>query len=201
MTNAARQPVAVLTGFEPFAQHKVNPSWHAVQLAAARLRRGGLLVITTELPVTFATAPRQVVSLLNNYRPRVMIAAGVAGSARWVRFERLAKNLSNAAIPDNDGAQPHHQEVVPGAPVFHRTTLPPTITNAWTAAQIPWEFSDNAGGYVCNATFFALQQAAHHADWSPLSSGFIHVPPVGELPIETSALAIEIAVRSPLGDT
>lgn len=180
----------VLTGFEPFGGMNSNPSWGAVQLAAKHLRQSGHDVVAVELPVTFAEATAQVAELLAQHRPSVFIATGVAGSAKAIRLETVAANEINARIPDNSGLQPTEVSVQEGAPATLPTTLPVAlIETAWASDGIPHEFSDNAGRYVCNATFFALQNGAT----SSVNSGFIHIPPANIIPIEISAQAIKLA--------
>jgi len=182
----------VLTGFEPFSGLDANPSWAAVQLAAQRLQQKGHEVVAIELPVTFDGATSQVAELLSEHQPAVFIATGVAGSAHAIRLETQAVNEINARIPDNSGAQPIGVAVHDGAAKTLPTTLPVSqIEQAWAETGIPHEFSDNAGRYVCNATFFTLQYVAP----SSIKSGFIHVPPTAIVAIETSAQAIEIATE------
>ena len=182
----------VLTGFEPFGGWDANPSWAAVQLATQRLRQKGHDVVAVELPVTFDGAISQVAGLLAGHHPAVFIATGVAGSAQAIRLETLAVNEINAKIPDNSGEQPIGVPVHDGAARTLPTTLPAAqIEQAWTLADIPHEFSDNAGRYVCNATFFALQNVAS----SSIKTGFIHIPSAAIVPIEISAQAIEIAAE------
>jgi pyroglutamyl-peptidase len=185
----------VLTGFEPFGGLDANPSWAAVQLAATRLQQKGHDVVAIELPVAFDGAAAQVAELLAQHQPAIFIATGVAGNAQAIRLETLAVNEINARIPDNSGAQPIGVRVHDGAAKTLPTTLPATcIEKAWAAAGISHEFSDNAGRYVCNATFFALQNVAP----SGIKTGFIHIPPTAIVPIETSAQAIEIATEKAL---
>lgn len=187
----------VVTGFEPFGGASTNPSWDAVVIAADELRASGIDVVTERLPVEFDVAPRRVGQLLSAHRPAVFIAAGVAGRASKIRLERLAVNRIDARIPDNVGRQPHGLRVSPSAPTALRTTLPFSIEKEWASHRIPGELSDDAGRYVCNATFYALQLAARTA-LGTSSTGFIHVPPADVMPVAVSAKAIEIAVRESL---
>jgi pyroglutamyl-peptidase len=179
----------VLTGFEPFAGAADNPSWGAVLLAAARLRAEGIAVITAELPVDFAATPPRLVELLESHKPQVFIATGVANSANAVRLEQRAVNEIDARIPDNAGAQPRGASVIVDGAAEYPGTMPVEINEVWAAAGIPWEPSADAGRYVCNATFYWLQHLAP----PQTISGFIHVPPVAALPLETSAEALYLA--------
>lgn len=121
----------------------------------------------------------------------------MATGAKAIRLETLAVNDISARIPDNLGVQPKGEKVVVNGPENYPTTLPTSITDTWKGAGIPTELSTDAGRYVCNATFFALQDAANKAKNNELNwltkSGFIHIPPTDIVPIETSAEAVELA--------
>jgi pyroglutamyl-peptidase len=189
----------VLTGFAPFDGAATNPSWEAVQLAAHTLREMGLSVEIAELSVEFDAAPVQVAELLVKHRPTVFIATGVAGSAAAVRLEQVAVNTIDARIPDNAGSQPQGVPVIADGVVELHTTLPISITEAWSASGIPWEHSHNAGRYVCNATFYSLQHITSQQEFDFAAvTGFIHVPPAEVLPIAQSAQAIHIAATQSL---
>jgi len=190
----------LLTGFEPFGGDAANPSGEAVHLVASRWE-GPELLVTAVLPVTFAGAATRLRELIAEHRPDVVIAAGLAGGRAAIGVERVAVNLVDARIPDNDGAQPVDVPSVPGAPAAHFATLPvKEIVSRVTTAGIPAEVSYSAGTFVCNHVFFMALEAAA----APVRAGFVHVPwstehaPAGvvSLPLRDIADALEIAVRT-----
>jgi len=190
----------VLTGFEPFDGAVDNPSWDAVQIAEGLLRQQYPSIVIERLAVEFGRATNRIIELFTEHQPAVFIATGVAGRAKGLRLESLAVNLIDATIPDNAGVQPRGVPVRHGAPDTFETTLPRSVTEAWTAAAIPWEYSADAGRYVCNAAFFTLQHAACDAAGAAPSqrasaTGFIHVPPAAVVPVVTSGRAIAIAAQ------
>ena len=193
----------LLTGFEPFGGDAVNPSGEAVHLVAERWS-GPERLVTAVLPVTFAGAADRLRALMAEHRPEAVIAAGLAGGREAIGVERVAVNLVDARIPDNDGAQPVDQPSVPDAPPARFATLPvKEIARRIAAAGIPAEVSYTAGTFVCNHVFFtALEVAA-----SGIRAGFVHVPWSAEhapsagsatLPVADIARALEIAVRTSL---
>lgn len=190
----------LLTGFEPFGGDAANPSGEAVHLVASRWT-GPEVLVTAVLPVTFAGAAARLRELIDEHRPDVVIAAGLAGGRAAIGVERVAVNLVDARIPDNDGDQPVDVPSVPGAPAAHFATLPVKAIVARIAeAGIPAELSYSAGTFVCNHVFFTALEAAA----SPVRAGFVHVPwstehaPAGTaaLPLRDIADALEIAVRT-----
>lgn len=189
----------LLTGFEPFADAAVNPSAEAVHLAADRWE-GPETLVTAVLPVTFDGAASRLRELIAEHSPGVVVAAGLAGGRRAIGIERVAVNLIDARIPDNDGAQPVDVPSVAGGPAAYFATVPvKAIVRAVASAGIPVEVSHTAGTFVCNHVMFvALDEAAHRPG---LRAGFVHVPWAdgeGEpsLPLETIAAALLIAVRT-----
>ena len=93
----------LMTGFAPFGGDESNPSWEAVRRVQAHR---GVEVRAEELPVTFAGAGKRVTELLAEYKPDFVIMVGLAAGRRGFTVERVALNLADARIPDNEGAQP-----------------------------------------------------------------------------------------------
>lgn len=193
----------LLTGFEPFGGDRVNPSGEAVHLAAAAWTGPEVLIVGV-LPVTFAGAADQLERLLGEHSPDVVIATGLAGGRPGVSVERVAINLVDARIPDNDGAQPIDEPSVAGGPAALFTSLPAkAIVRDAAASGIPTSLSTTAGTFVCNHVFY---RAASWAAAGGRRAGFVHVPwgtgqaPAGEpeLPVSEIARALLIAVRTTL---
>ena len=118
------------------------------------------------------------------------------------RSERVAVNLSDARIADNDGAQPHNKPVIARGPAAYFSTLPVVqAQTALTRAGIAAELSLSAGAFVCNHVFYGLMHAASKQRRIK-HAGFVHVPALpanddqhalGQL---TRALAIVLRVSS-----
>lgn len=195
----------LLTGFEPFGGDARNPSAEAVHEVAAAWT-GPETLITAVLPVAFAASAERLRRLMTDHRPDAVVLTGLAGGRRAVTPERIAVNLVDARIPDNDGAQPIDEPSVPGTPAAAFSTLPvKAIAHDIAAAGIPAEVSHTAGTFVCNHVFFV---AAHEARAHPGTRvGFIHLPwstetapspEVPALPASDLARALAIAVRTTL---
>ncbi|WP_343234207.1 pyroglutamyl-peptidase I [Microbacterium salsuginis] len=196
----------LLTGFEPFGDDDVNPSGEAVRTVAERWA-GPESLVTAVLPVTFAGSAERLRELLSEHRPDIVVATGLAGGRAAIGVERIAVNLVDARIPDNDGAQPVDVPSVPGAPAAHFATLPvKEIARRIADAGIPAEVSYSAGTFVCNHAFFTALEAAA----SGTRAGFVHVPwsaehapshEVAALPLADIVRSLEIAVRTSIDVT
>ncbi|MCM3006014.1 pyroglutamyl-peptidase I [Priestia koreensis] len=167
----------LLTGFEPFDGEKINPSLEAVK----QLHQTQIVdhtVISKPLPTVF----NQSISLLQTYidelEPSVVICVGQAGGRDRISIERVAINVDDARIPDNEGQQPIDQPIVDGGPVGYWSSLPiKAIVRDLTTKGIPGHVSHTAGTYVCNHLFYGLM---HHIKDKDVKGGFIHIPFIPE---------------------
>ncbi|WZH37024.1 MAG: pyroglutamyl-peptidase I [Microbacterium enclense] len=192
----------LLTGFEPFAGDATNPSGDAVRLVGERWTGEERLVVEV-LPVSFVTAAARLRRLLDEHRPDLVIATGLAGGRTRVTPERIAINLADARIPDNDGDQPVDRPVVAGGPAAFFATLPvKAIAAALNDEGIPSAVSHSAGTFVCNHVMFTALDAVDPG----VRAGFVHVPYAREsapegaasLPFDDIARAVELTVRTAL---
>lgn len=197
----------LLTGFEPFGGESVNPSWELARALSGEVI-GGAKVVAVQLPCVFGEALRQLDEALARVRPVVALAIGQAGGRCDLSLERVAINVDDARIPDNAGAQPVDEPVVPDGPAAYFTTLPiKAIVAGLRAAGYPASVSQTAGTFVCNHLFYGLQ---HRLQGEPIRSGFMHIPYLPEqaahhpgapsLPLPTlvaaTRLALELAVTA-----
>ncbi|MHA7132885.1 pyroglutamyl-peptidase I [Oerskovia turbata] len=166
----------LLSGFEPFDGAATNASWQAVS-ALRDSWDGGEPLVAVELPCAFADAWPVLRDAIDEHRPRVVVAVGLAGGTSAVRLERVAINVIDARIPDNAGSAPVDVPVVEDGPAAYFSTLPlkPALVAVRDAA-VPVAVSSTAGTYVCNATFYDLMRWAEGRD--DVRAGFVHVPAV-----------------------
>ena len=165
----------LLTGFEPFGGDALNPSQEIVRVLDGEMV-GKHRIVGAVLPVAFATAPPLLDALIERHRPALVLALGLAGGRGELSFERVAVNLIDARIADNEGAQPIDEAVVVDAPPAYFSTLPlKAIVADLRARGIPASLSLSAGTFVCNQAFFALAHrlATRHTH---ARGGFVHVP-------------------------
>ena len=165
---------ALVTGFDPFGGDAINPSYEAVRRLPARL--GRLQVVTAQLPTSFARAPRRLRALIAREQPQIVLCVGLAADRAAISIERIAINLSDARIADNDGAQPRNKAVIARAPAAYFSTLPVVkIVDTLQRASLSAELSMSAGTFVCNHVFYGLMHAAARSA-CVRRAGFVHVP-------------------------
>ena len=167
MPNSSHPLRIIVTGFEPFGGAASNASWEAVRTLQN--------VDTVLLPVSYIRAPETVRALIAS-APDAILCVGEAGGRASLSIERVAINLRDARIPDNDGQLLQDAPILPGGPTAYLSTLPTRqITEALRASNIPAELSYTAGTYVCNTVFYTLMNAISRQQ-RPIAGGFIHVP-------------------------
>lgn len=167
-------PRILLTGFTPFGNEDVNPSWEAVRLLDGE-RIGGHEVMARLLPTAFDTSQRELASMVDGIEPAILLGVGQAGGRSRVSIERVAINVQDARIPDNAGAQPVDVAVVADGPAAYFSTLPvKAMLKALLAAGLPAEVSNSAGTFVCNHVAYLMLHLA--AKRPGVRAGFIHIP-------------------------
>lgn len=170
-----KETTILLTGFEPFPGVDENPTQRIVA-SFGEYSLPGHRLVTEILPVAYVRADDRIRALVRQYRPAVILMTGVAGKTDPIRLERVALNLDDAKIPDNDDVLRQGTPILHEAPAAYFSSLPlPSLEQALTQAGIPVRISNHAGAYLCNHVFFA---AAHEAEQRGLSAqvGFVHVP-------------------------
>ena len=165
---------ALVTGFDPFGGDEVNPS----SLAVGKLKKhlGDIVVHTAELPTSYARSAEVLRAAIEKAKPDIVLCVGQAGGRTELCLERVAINVQDARIRDNDGKQPIDRPVVADGPAAHFTTLPIKACVAeMRKAGLPAAVSNTAGTFVCNHIFYALMDiAASHP--LPMRGGFLHIP-------------------------
>ncbi|MBB5118287.1 Pyrrolidone-carboxylate peptidase [Streptomyces eurocidicus] len=202
-------PRVLLTGFEPFGGESVNPSWQAVREVVAR-PPAGVGITGVRLPCVFGGALDALRAAVADTDPDVVLCVGQAGGRPDLTVERVAVNIDDAVIPDNAGARPVDEPVVPGGPAAYFATLPvKRCVAAVREAGLPASVSQTAGTFVCNHVFYGLMHLAA-TERPGLRGGFVHVPyapgqvtdrAVPSLPVATVAEGLRVIAVTAAGRT
>jgi pyroglutamyl-peptidase len=165
---------ALVTGFEPFGGDRVNPSFEALRRLPPRF--GVLDIATRSLPVVYGAALPALRAAIVATAPDIVLCAGLAGGRAELSLERVAINIDDARIPDNDGNQPIDRPVVAGGPAAYFATLPiKAAVAALREAGLPAAVSNSAGTFLCNHIFYGLMHEAAKGG-HPFRGGFLHLP-------------------------
>jgi pyroglutamyl-peptidase len=163
----------LITGFEPFGGESVNPSWEVAKQLDGLIVSGAQLVVV-QLPCVFSKSLQVLAQALDAHRPHMVLSLGQADGRSDFSIERVAINVCDARIPDNEGTQPIDEPVVAHGPAAYFSSLPiKKMATALKAQGFPAAISQTAGTFVCNQVFYGLQ---HALAGKGVMSGFVHVP-------------------------
>ena len=195
----------LVTGFDPFGGEKVNPAYEAVKLLPDTI--SGVEVVKLEVPTVFSKSAKVIEEAILRERPDYVLCVGQAGGRSAMTVEKVAINLVEARIPDNDGEQPFDKPVRDDGDTAYFASLPvKAMVKAISDGGIPAFVSYTAGTYVCNWLMYnALYVTTRELPGT--KAGFIHVPyataqgvgkPNGTptMALEDIARALELAISA-----
>ena len=201
--------LVVLTGFEPFADFKVNPSWEAAKTFDDKE------IDSFKIPLKYKAIKPTITQIIESQKPAVIINMGQSYRP-LISLEKVAINLADlteSSILYNCGTRPKDQTLEPNAPTAYFTTLPiRKILNKLRENSIPAEISTTAGTFGCNQIFYHTMHKIHK-DRLDIKAGFIHVPSlptqaaqlqktknrtIPSMSLDTITKAVEISVKTTL---
>ncbi|KAK7160223.1 hypothetical protein R3I93_008002 [Phoxinus phoxinus] len=172
--DATRETV-VVTGFAPFRQYVVNPSWEAAKgLKMAGLGLG-IDVHIMEIPVSYANSQEVLDDIWQTMTPKVVIHLGIAPGSKGITLEQTGKNH---CYKDRDvsGLYPVHHCCIEGGPgqldsIIDMRSLSKHLKNM----GLDVIYSRDAGRYLCD---FVYYYSLYHGQGK---AALIHVPASGSL--------------------
>ena len=164
----------LLTAFDPFGGESINPAQEAVRLVPDTV--AGAEIVKLEIPTVFYKSIDAVMRKAREIKPDVILSVGQAGGRYEITPERVAINVNDARIPDNEGNQPLEGAIYQDGPAAFFSNLPvKAMTEAIRSAGLPASLSNTAGTFVCNHVMYGVLY--HIAREMPgVRGGFIHVP-------------------------
>ncbi|WP_131501477.1 pyroglutamyl-peptidase I [Lactobacillus crispatus] len=164
----------LVTGFDPFGSDKINPAIEAVKRLPDTIK--GAKIIKLEIPTVFNKSAQVVHQAIVKEQLDYVLNVGQAGGRSALTPERVAININDGRIPDNDGYQPLDEPIQPDGDTAYFTQLPiKAMAKAIRAAGLPAIVSNTAGTYVCNHIFYQVQYM-RAKEFPKLKAGFIHIP-------------------------
>lgn len=184
----------LITGFEPFGGEKVNPALEAIKKLEGYPIEGAKIV-TCSVPVVHQKSVNTVIDAIESYKPDFVMTVGQAAGRAAITPERVAINIDDYRIPDNEGNQVIDEPVAANAPDAYFSTLPiKAMVKAIQDKGIPAQISNTAGTYVCNHLFYGVQ---HYLRNSHIKHGFVHIPLMSGQSIDGSkpTLSLDLIVE------
>ena len=195
----------LVTGFDPFDKDIINPAYEAVKRLPDEIREAK--IIKLEIPTSFERSRIAIEEAIEKYSPNVILSIGQAGGRNEITIEKVAINLLEARIKDNDGYQPLDKPIKEDGQTAYFTNLPIKGMVAHIKENnIPANISYTAGTFVCNSVMYNILYLIDKK-FPNIKGGFIHVPFLPEQavlknPIPSSmsldmiSKAIELAIEA-----
>ncbi|MGL4345744.1 MAG: pyroglutamyl-peptidase I [Cellulosilyticaceae bacterium] len=198
----------LVTGFDPFGGEPINPALEAVKKLPARI--GQVEVVVLEIPTVFGKSLEKIEEAIKQHQPDAVLSIGQAGGRFGITPERVAINIDDARIKDNEGNQPVDLAVAEGGENAYFTNLPiKAMVQGMIAEGIPASVSNTAGTFVCNHVMYGVLHMIH-TKYPNMCGGFIHVPYIPQqvttkpgmpsMSLEDIARGLEVCIRV-MGET
>ena len=187
----------LITAFEPFGGEKVNPALEAMKLLPDKI--GEAQILKLELPTVFKKSIEKVWQHIDEYEPDIVISLGQAGGRACISIERVAINIDDTTMADNEGNMPVDQPIFKDGENAYFSNLPiKNMVEDIKKAGIPANISNTAGTYVCNHVMYGVLYKIHKEKLD-IKAGFIHVPFIPEQVVnkpERASMSLENIVKA-----
>lgn len=182
---------ALLTGFEPFNDYKINPSvklakeFHNCEFYSVNKK---LKVVGEEISLNYTTINSSIQSLIKKTHPDFIFMLGQAPRT-CINIERVAINVASAKkTAYNCGTKPFEEPInINGPPAYFSSLDIVKIVDIWKNKGIPAKISNTAGTFGCNQIFYAAMDFVNRESTinrTQTQVGFIHVPLLPEQVVE-----------------
>ena len=194
----------LITGFDPFGGEKINPAWEAVNALPNEV--DGVEVIKVQIPTVFKKSAQKLFEAIESVKPDAVICVGQAGGRFDFNVERVAINVDDARIPDNEGKQPIDVKIFEDGENAYFATLPiKAMVEEAKKAGVPASVFIMAGTFVCNHITYSLLYYINKNKLN-IRGGFIHVPYISQqvigkkntpyMELTTATKGLEASVRA-----
>lgn len=164
----------LITGFDPFGGESINPALEAVKKLPDTIL--GEEIIKIEIPTVFRKSLEKIEENIQKHNPDVVISIGQAGGRFGITPERVAINMDDARIKDNEGNQPIDISIYEDGEAAYFSTLPiKAMVKEMNDNGIPASVSNTAGTFVCNHVMYGVLYLIDKK-YPNIRGGFIHVP-------------------------
>lgn len=172
----------LVTGFDPFGNDTMNPAIEAVKRLPDSIN--GATIIKLEIPTVFGKSADFVREAMGQHDVDYVLNIGQAGGRFDLTPERVAINLDDARIPDNEKNQPIDVPIKKeGESAYFSQHPVKAMVTAIKNAGLPASVSNSAGTFVCNHIMYQSLYLTHK-EFPKAKAGFMHVPFLPEQVLE-----------------
>jgi len=190
------KPRLLITGFTKFSDFTSNPSQEILSEIANKGINGldfKTLLLTVNEEGSNETARR----INSDFSFSSILHLGFSDKTDIIRLEKIGKNLLNMEISDNSGRKIKHRKIIEESPEILISTANFRRINEMLAEfSDKYTWSDDAGGFVCNETYFRTLDAVKKNYQNYCSVLFIHLPKFDKIDFEKQLEFVSIVARA-----
>ncbi len=164
----------LVTGFDPFGEEKINPASLILDQLPDKISNH--TIVTKQIPTSALRSRKLLEEILTYNDFDAVICIGQAGGRTEVTLERVAINLDEFRIADNDGVLLSGNKICEDGPDAYLSHLPlKAMVGKIQERNIPASVSYTAGTFVCNHVYYLANYLLEKQGKDPKVT-FIHVP-------------------------
>jgi pyroglutamyl-peptidase len=164
----------LVTGFDPFGGEKTNPAEEAVKRISNNIN--GAEIVKVIIPTVREKSLQVIGKAIEANKPDIVISIGQAGGRFEITPEKVAINIDDFRIEDNEGNQPIDATIREDGDIAHMTSLPvKAMVEHMKQNGIPSSLSYTAGTFVCNHVMYGVLYMIDKK-YPNIKGGFIHIP-------------------------
>lgn len=193
----------LITGFEPYWDYPENSSWAVAEKVTA-CGMLGVDVVAEQMPVSFERVVTAIRNAVEKHRPDLIIMLGQSGGSDRVKLERVALNMMDSKLADNDGFIPNEEPINTNTPTALFTNMPiKSLRTAIEEQGVAVKISNSCGLYVCNRLYYEALLLCQ--EQPQIRAIFVHLPfyegqPSAKLgkptmPLDDMARAIQTIIK------
>ena len=164
----------LVTGFEPYWDYPENSSW----AVAEKVTACGMLdvdIVAEQMPVSFERVATAIRNAVEKHRPDLIIMLGQSGGSDRVKLERVALNMMDSKLADNDGVIPNEELINTNTPTALFTNMPiKSLRTAIEEQGVAVKISNSCGLYVCNRLYYEALLLCQ--EQPQIRAIFVHLP-------------------------
>ena len=164
----------LITGFDAFGGEPVNPAEEAVKKVSDRIQ--GAEIIKVIIPTVQTKSVQAIERAIEEHNPDIVISIGQAGGRFDITPERVAINIDDYRIKDNEGNQPIDAVIKEDGQAAYFSNLPvKAMVKHMNDNGVPATLSNTAGTFVCNHVMYGILYMIDKK-YPNMKGGFIHIP-------------------------
>lgn len=164
----------LITGFEPYWDYPENSSWAVAEKVIA-CGISGVDIVAEQMPVSFERVASALRKSAERHRPDLIVMLGQSGGSDRVKLERVALNMMDSKLSDNDGFTPNEQPIDPDAEAALFTNVSiKSLSTAIEGQGVAVKISNSCGLYVCNRLYYEALMLCR--EQPQIKAIFVHLP-------------------------